>query len=239
MNRKRSSGMTFSVMQVGLLVVLAGMACFLFGTMAGYTYRSMEAPSQVQDNSNIATTSGTPITRLPTESVPPTWTWTPEATNVPPPTRTPRPINDSVPTWTPRPTATPIPTVSPLLGQIDVDQWELSITGVESLPGQSPNQQIVVIFVTLTNNGSEGTFSPYYTLELTDTQGRRYTHDIPATSNVRNRYGIDLYADVSMPPDSTAEVLYAYVAPRTERTFTIVPGDLVSSWSGNVTFSLP
>lgn len=237
MSSKRATDMKLSVAQVSILVALAGMACFLFGILAGYTYRDMKASSQVQDSSSTVTAVEDNDTQPPTGTVPPTWT--PEPAHVAAPTWTPRLTDTPVPTWTPRPTTTPIPTAVPLLGKIDIDQWELLITGVESLPGPNSNQQIVVIFVTLTNHGSEGTFSPYYTLELTDTKGRRYTDDITATSNARSRYGIHIYADVSIPPDSTAEVLYAYIASVNEQTFTIVPGNLVSSWSGNVTFSLP
>lgn len=241
MNNKRPSGTKFSAMQVGMSVALAGMACFLLGIIAGYTYRGMKASSQVQGGSDIVSTAGATSAQLPTETVPPTWppTWTPEPTDVSPPTRTLHPTNTPGPTWTPRPTAGPLPTVAPLPGKIDVDQWELVITRVESLPGLNSDQHIVVIFATLTNYGSEGTFSPRHTLELTDAKGRRYSEDLAATFNAQDRYGIDTYADVSMPPDSTAEVLYAYVAPASERTFTIVPGAMVSSWSGNITFSLP
>ena len=240
MNNKRTTGMKFSAMQVGVLIVLAGMACFLLGIVAGYTYRGIGASPQPQYGSNIVATIEATATQLP--AIPPTWTLeptdTPPSTWTPRPTKTPRPTNTPFPTWTPHPTDAPVPRAAPL-GEIEVDQWKLLITGVESLPGQNSNQQIVVVFVTLTNYGSEGVFSTYYTLELMDTRGRRYTEDVIATGNVRAKYGIDAYADVSVPPDSTVEVLYAYIAPVGERTFTIVPGDLVSSWSGDVTFSLP
>lgn len=237
MDGKEISNMKFSVVQVAVLILLAGAACLLFGVIAGYTYRGMRVSRGSEVSPNVGATASPVSTQAPTRAVPPTWT--PEPSDVQSPTWTPGPTDTPVSTWTPNPTTTPLPTVAWSLGRITVDQWELLVTDVESLPGQSPNQQIVVIFVTLANQGSEGTFSPYYTLELMDAQGRRYTDDVAATSNVRNRYGIDIYADVSMPPESTAEVLYAYIAPASAQTFTIVPGDLVSSWSGDVTFSLP
>jgi hypothetical protein len=143
------------------------------------------------------------------------------------------------PATTPSPVSTATAPTESQLGTVHVDQWELVITRVESLPARDTGHQMVVIFGNLTNHGSEGTFTPYYTLELADTKGRRYTDDVAATANARDRYGIEPYAGTSVPPESTEEVLYAFVAPAEERTFTIVPGDLVSSWSGNITFSLP
>ncbi len=162
-------------------------------------------------------------------------------------TRTPRPTNTPTPTSTRQPTDTPLPTETPVpptatpkpIGTLRVDQWELVITRVLADPGKDISRQNVVIFAMVTNHGSQGTFSPNYTIELLDSKGRRYTDSLPATFSARDKYGVDTFAGASMSPESTELVLIAYEAPAGEKTFTIVPGDLVGSWSGDLTFVLP
>lgn len=160
-------------------------------------------------------------------------------TEVPTPKSTPTEVlPTSTPTPVPTATPPPAPTLPPI-GTLTVDQWELVITRVLADPGKDTSRQNVVIFAMVTNHGSEGTFSPNYTIELLDSKGRRYTDDLPATFSAQDKYGVDTYAGVSMSPESTELVLFAYEAPAGEKTFTLVPGDLVGSWSGNITFTLP
>ena len=52
-----------------------------------------------------------------------------------------------------------------------------------------------------------------------------------------DKYGTQMA--VLMNPGATLYIAVAFDAPSSERTFTIIPGMLVVSWSGDITFTLP
>lgn len=235
--------MKLSRQETLILGLIASVMCFTLVAVGGIAYFAMRQtplPSTAIVGQNVATATQLPQNTAPAPATntpqPPTETAAPvPPTNTREPTRTREPTNTPLPSDTPiPPTATPTP-----IGTLKVDQWELVITKVLADPGKDASRQNVIIFALVTNHGSQGTFLPDYTIELLDSKGRRYTVDLPATFSAQDKYGVDTYAGVSMSPESTELVLFAYETPAGERTFTLVPGDLVGSWSGNLTFTLP
>ncbi len=166
--------------------------------------------------------------------IPPTDTPEPQPTNTPLPTDTPQPPNTPSPTETPiPPTDTPTP-----IGTIRVDHWLFEITEVHSDPGRDATRQQVVLLGNLTNEGtSTDTFVAFGTLMLKDSQGRRYEDDQVGTFAAEDKYGTEIPAGMS--PGATVYIAIAFDTPSSEKTFTIVPGDLVVGWSGDITFTLP
>jgi len=70
-----------------------------------------------------------------------------------------------------------------------------------------------------------------------DVNGRLYEDDHDATFLGINKYGAELGAQIN--PQETVYIAIGFDVPSTEMKFTIVPGDLVASWSGNLSFELP
>ncbi len=172
-------------------------------------------------------------------------------TNTPLPTYTLYPTNMPLPTYTLYPTSTPqatlteMPTRTPVppspvprpLGVLRVDHWLFEITAVRSDPGMDTSRQLVVLLANITNQGqSTDTFSDY-SLMLRDSHGREYEHDRVAGWAAMDKYGTDYGA--SMSPGTTEYIAVAFNLPSSEKAFTIIPGSLVVSWSGDIAFTLP
>jgi len=183
-----------------------------------------EAVSEVSEEmiqTAIAQTqSASATTEEPTPSIPPTAA----SPANPPPTALP-----AVPT--------PVQTTT-LPATLIVDQWELLITSVVGEPGIETSRQNVLVFATATNHGSQSTFLAIYTVELRDSQGRRYSEELNVTFAAQDKYGLGFLPGADMPPESSEEIVIGYNTPATEKTFTIVPGSNVGSWSGNITFNI-
>lgn len=194
--------------------------------------------SNVQNTPALAATSADNPFQTTVTPLPPTntrsFTSTPLSTNTPRPTNTPRLTN------TPRPINTPIPPTPMLepVGTLRVDSWLFEITEVRSDPGKDPSRQIVVLLGYLTNEGNQNnTFVAFATLMLRDASGREYEDDRPATWAAENKYGAE--SGAMLNPGSKRYIAVAFDVLASERTFTIIPGSLVASWSGNIAFTLP
>ena len=161
------------------------------------------------------------------------------------PTNSPLPIKPSdtpIPQFTeiPLPSETPIPpTIKPKpIGTLRVNNWLFEITAVHSDPGMDSSRQQIVLLGNITNEGnSTDTFVAYAKLILRDSQGRQYEDDTVGTFGARNKYGTQIPAQIN--PGATVYIAVAFDAPSAERIFTIIPGSLVISWSGDITFTLP
>jgi len=171
---------------------------------------------------------------------------TPAATNTPAATSTPRPTNTPAPTNTPQPTETHLPSETPIpptvtpkpIGTLRVNYWLFEITAVYSDPGMNSSRQQVVLLGNLTNEGaSTDTFVAYAKLLLRDSQGRQYKDDNVGTWAARSKYGTQSGAMIN--PGATVYIAVAFDALSSEKIFTIIPGTLVASWSGDITFTLP
>lgn len=153
-------------------------------------------------------------------------------------------IVTATPTPAPQRTSTPekpTPTAgraSGAVGTIRVDHWILEITEVRSYPGMAASRQSVVVLGNLTNEGSQtATFTALGAVMLRDSSGRTYEDDRNVTWAAEDKYGTEIPA--SMSPGATRYVAIGFDVPADERSFTIVPGSLVASWGGDVSFSLP
>ena len=155
-------------------------------------------------------------------------------TSTPEPTATPTPVPA---------TATPVPPVPPTatpkpIGTLKVDHWLFEITEVRSDPGKDTSRQNVVLLGYLTNEGNQNdTFVAFATIMLRDPHGREYEDDRPATWRAQDKYGAE--SGASMNPGSKEYIAIAFDVVASEKTFTIIPGSLVASWSGNITSTLP
>lgn len=184
-------------------------------------------------------------TAVPTD--PPSPSRTP--TETPAPSETPRPTETPTteaatqtpaPTETPRPTDTQPPATDSTtsIGEVKVDHWVFEIEEVKSEPGMDSSRQNLVLLGQLTNEGREtSTFVAVYTLVLQDSQGRTYQEDVLAQFATMDKYGTEIPASIS--PEASRYVAIAFDVPASEETFSLVPGSLASSWSGDVTISLP
>lgn len=216
------------------LLILFIMGSLLFCTLiifAGYiiyTNRSL----------TVAVIPSTSIPSQPTQPLPsagpiiPTLGTTIQLPTVPP--------TIALPTNTPLPSETPIlPTLTQQpIGILRVNHWLFEITAVHSDPGINSSRQQIVLLGNITNEGtSTDTFVAYAKLVLKDSQGRKYEDDQTGTYSAWRKYGTEIAA--SMNPGARVYVAIAFDVPSSERTFTIIPGGLVVSWSGNITFTLP
>lgn len=168
------------------------------------------------------------------------------------PTYTPYPQPTLYPTYTPLPTYTPypsplpeptlIPTAQPgglgLIGTIVVNSWRYEITDVRVDPGLDPSRKVISLLGTLTNEGMKtDTFTAFGKLILRDSQGREYEDDHAATSMAEDKYDTEISANID--PGATKYVAIGYSVVADETQFTIIPGSLVASWSGDIVFTLP
>lgn len=125
------------------------------------------------------------------------------------------------------------------LGSLRFDHWLLEITNIYSDPGMEAGWQMVVILGTLTNEGNQ-TATIVFTdtsLKFRDSSGRVYEPELRATFAAEEKYGTESTSSIS--PGASRFVAVAFNAPASERTFTIIPGTLTASWSGDVTFTIP
>jgi hypothetical protein len=151
-------------------------------------------------------------------------------------TATPAPSPE--PTSPPRQSTPAAASASSPVGTIRVDHWVLEITEARSDPGMDASRQSVVLLGNLTNEGTQNdTFSALGTLMLQDSRGRMYEDDQNVTWAAEDKYGAEIPA--SMSPGATRYIAIGFDVLAEERSFTIVPGSLVASWGGNISFSLP
>ncbi len=172
--------------------------------------------------------------------VPPTYT--PYPTYTPPPTLAPVTINTLEPIVFPTATLVSVPPPSGVvpLGErvIKVNSWSLEILEIHSDLGTDSSRQTVVLLANLTNEGTgTDTFSAMFDVLLMDSQGRTYQEDSTAGFAAMSKYQTEWAASIN--PSATVYIAIAYDVPVTEKSFTLVRGSLASSWSGNVSFTLP
>ncbi|MDP1714008.1 MAG: hypothetical protein Q8L41_04620 [Anaerolineales bacterium] len=168
------------------------------------------------------------------------------------------------PTYTPYPTYTPLPTFTtvaqitqePTLTHLNVpfatpenpiivkgstirlNSWMFEIKEIRSDPGKDNTRQLIVIFGNLTNKGTQtDTFTPLFKIILKDSQGRLYEADFGAGFDVIVKYDVETPA--MMSPEASVYTAFAYDLPVSEKSFSLVSGSLISSWSGDVSFTLP
>lgn len=125
------------------------------------------------------------------------------------------------------------------LGSLRFDHWLLEITNIHSDPGMEAGWQMVVILGTLTNEGNQ-TATIVFTdtsLKFRDSSGRVYEPELRATFAAEDKYGTESTSSIN--PGASRFVAVAFSAPSSEQTFTIIPGTLIASWSGDVTFTIP
>jgi hypothetical protein len=173
------------------------------------------------------------------------------------PTYTPQLTYTPYPTYTPLPTYIPVveitsqaifedtPTTTPTMAQvltaigtIEVNNWVFEITEIHSDPGVDSSRQIIVLLGYITNAGMESdTFVAYGELMLMDSKNRKYEDDMGSTFAAQDKYGTEYGANIS--PGAKKFIAVAFDVDSSETTFTIIPGSLVSSWSGDITFTIP
>lgn len=138
---------------------------------------------------------------------------------------------------------TPLPTRltqsnTQVSGTIRVDHWRFEIDKVQIDPGIDLGRQSVILLGHIYNQGSQtDTFGARYRVILQDSKGRQYQKESRITWAAQDKYGADYAASIS--PEARRYIAIGYDVPASENSFTIVPGSLASSWSGNLSFSVP
>jgi hypothetical protein len=221
---KRFLGMTQT--ELLILVTMGGLLLCVLALFGGYIIYDLNRSNPV---------AVLPPTLMPQSIIQPTI----QPTNSPLPVK---PLDTLIPqlTDTPLPSATPIPpTIKPKpIGTLRVNNWLFEITAVHSDPGMDSSRQQVVLLGNITNEGgSTDGFVAYAKLILRDSQGRQYEDDRVGTFSAMDKYGTQIPAGIN--PGATILYAVAFETPSSERTFTIIPGALVASWSGDITFTLP
>ena len=90
----------------------------------------------------------------------------------------------------------------------------------------------------ITNLGAKtDTFVAIYKIILQDSHGRQYDDDTMLDYNAMEKYGAQFGAEIS--PEASQYIAFAYDVPATETQFKLVRGSLVSSWSGDISFTTP
>jgi hypothetical protein len=124
------------------------------------------------------------------------------------------------------------------IGVIKVNSWSLDILEVHSDPGKDSSRQVVVVLANLTNEGTgTDTFVVNFNINLMDSQGRKYEVDDVAGFAAQDKYQTEYSA--SIDPGASIYYSFAFDVPATENSFSLIAGDLASSWSGDVSFRLP
>jgi hypothetical protein len=222
----RILGMT--QMQLLILIAIGGLLLLTIILFGGYIIYDM-------NRSKVA--AALPPTFQPTQP-----TYTPYPTNAPLPTFTPVVEVPQVPFFTPTTLAVISPTTefSVVVGgsAIRLDSWLVEVMGIRSDPGKDNTRQMIVVFGYITNKGTQtDTFTPLYKIVLRDSQGRLYEADFGAGFDVLDKYNVELSA--MMSPDARLYTAFVYDVPSSEKSFSLVPGNIVSDWSGDVSFTLP
>ena len=220
---KRFLGMTQT--ELLILVTMGGLLLCVTALFGGYIVYDLNRSNPV---------AVLPPTSMPQSIIQPTIQ----------PTNSPLPVKP-LDTLIPQPTETLLPSETPILptrslnqvNTLRVNHWLFQITAVKSDPGMDSSRQQVVLLGNLTNEGySRDTFTGQ-AISLRDSQGRQYEDNIQGQLAAGDKYGTQMA--VLMNPGATLYIAVAFDAPSSERTFTIIPGMLVVSWSGDITFTLP
>lgn len=214
--------------------------------LGAITSRSTRTATVTPGPTDTHTPAHTPTgTSAPSETPMPTETLTgmPAGTDTSAPTKTP---TARAATQTPVATETPQPTNTQLaaststtgIGRVRVDHWVFEVEEVKSDRGTDSSRQNLVLLGQLTNEGRHtDTFVALYTLVLRDSQGRTYQEDPGGLVAAMDKYGAEIPASIS--PEATVYTAITFDVPASEKTFSLVPGSLAASWSGEVTFSVP
>lgn len=224
---KRILGMTKT--EFLILVTMGGLLLCVLALFGGYIIYDLNRANSV---------AVLPPTSMPQSIIQPTIQPTLQPTNSPLPVK---PLDTLIPqsTETLLPSETPIPPTRSLnqVNTLRVNHWLFQITAVKSDPGMDSSRQQVVLLGNLTNEGNSTDTFTGQGIFLKDLQGRQYKDDNLGGYAAESKYGAQIPA--SMNPGATLYIAVAFDAPSSERTFTIIPGMLVVSWSGDITFTLP
>ncbi len=135
-------------------------------------------------------------------------------------------------------THTPAPQPTSSNRILTVNSWRFEITEIHFCPGTDDSRRWLFLLGNATNEGmkTDG-WSGLHTINLRDSRGRVYEGSSSGKHLARDKYAADYC--VSVNPEQTRRriVVAAFNVPASETTFTLIPGSLADSWSGDIIIS--
>jgi len=72
---------------------------------------------------------------------------------------------------------------------------------------------------------------------LSDSQVRQYNFDVDLSFTAASKYGYDEVGPLN--PGQSGQAAFSWIVPASIKSFTIVAGNMASSWGGNFTVTIP